>query len=102
MNEYLIAIYGWVLFNIIYLGAAKDEKDDQRKPFNFKIWWKYAWDNVLVTFVAIPAVVWFNPILWEWIINGALKMELKYDEAALMGSVPFVQFVYWVIKKFKK
>ncbi len=102
MNEYLIALYGWFLFNVIYLGAAKDEEDKKRKPFHFKIWWKYAWDNVAVTFVAIPAVVWFNPILWQWIINDWLKLDMEYSEAALMGAVPFVQLVYYLIRKFAK
>lgn len=102
MNEYVIAIYGWALFNLIYLGAAKDEEDEKHKPFNLKIWWRYAWDNVVITFVAIPAVVWFNPILWEWIINDGLKLDMQYSKAALMGTVPFVQFIYWLIRKLKK
>ena len=28
---------------------SKDEQDDKKKRFNFKIWWRYHWDNVFVT-----------------------------------------------------
>jgi hypothetical protein len=101
-NEYIIAAYGWALFNLIYLGSAKDELDGQHKPFNIKIWWRYAWDNVVITFVAIPAVVWFNPNLWQWIVNDWFKQDMEYSKAALLGVVPFVQFIYWIIRKISK
>ena len=60
----------WRFFNIVTLGLAKDEQDEKNKRFNYKIWWKYQWDNVLITFLAIPLVVEFTSDLWELIVNN--------------------------------
>ena len=101
-NSYIVAFYGWTLANVILLGFAKDEEDDKFKPFDFKVWWKYNWDNVTITFIAIPAVVEWNPDWWAWIINDWWGKSWEYSRAALMGTVPFTQFLYFIIKKLKK
>lgn len=102
MNEYLIAIYGWLFFNIVTLGLAKDEQDNLKKGFNVKSWWKYNWDNVVVTLFAIPVLVWMSEDIWVIIINDWLGKPWPYNKISLMASVPLVQLVYYLIRKFKK
>lgn len=102
MNEYLIAFYGFIFFNVITLGLAKDEKDEQKKRFNYKVWWRYHWDNVLVTFLAIPLVVEFTDDLWRLVINDVFSKDWEYNTLALMAAVPLVQWIYYMIIKLKK
>lgn len=101
-NPYIIALYGWIFFNFITLGLAKDEQDDLKKRFNYKIWWKYHWDNVLITFLAIPLVVEFTDDLWLLVVNDWFEKSWQYNKLALMGAVPLVQGIYLVIRKLKK
>ena len=101
-NPYIIALYGWFLFNAVTLGLSKDELDDQKKYFNFKIWWRFQWDNVLITFLFIPVVVTFTNDLWRIIIQGWFDKDWAYSDLALLGTVPLTQGIYFLIKKFKK
>ena len=101
-SEYLIALYGWVFFNFVALGFAKDKDDDQNKAFNFCIWWAHYWDNALVSFMAIPVVVMFNVDLWELIVNVWMENDIHYNKLSLMGSVPLVQLIYFLIRKISK
>jgi hypothetical protein len=102
MNEYLIAFYGWVFFNAILLGLAKDKDDLKRKPFNVRNWWDYHWDNILITGFGIPVVVWFTEELWVLIVNGWFGKDYPYSELALLGAVPLVQLLYYMIRKFSR
>ena len=82
--------------------TSMDEQDEKNKRFNYKIWWKYQWDNVLITFLAIPLVVEFTSDLWELIVNNWFVKKWEYNQLSLMGSVPLVQFIYLIIRKLKK
>lgn len=101
-NDYIVALYGWALFNVLLLGFSKDKDDDKKRYFNFRIWWRYHWDNVLITFFAIPAMVYFSEDLWSIIINGLFSKPWEYVRASLMGAVPFVQLVYFLFRKVLK
>ena len=102
MNEYLIALYGWLFFNIVTLGLAKDEQDDLKKGFNIKVCWKYHWDNVVVTLFAIPVLVWMSEDFCIIIVNDWLGKEWPYNKISLMGSVPLVKLVCFLNRKFRK
>ena len=101
-NPYTTAVYGWIFFNFLMLGFSKDEKDEKKKYFDFKIWWRYHWDNVIITLLAIPIIVEYSGDLWRLIINEWLGHGAKYSPLSLLGSVPLVQFIYWIIRKLKK
>lgn len=102
MNEWLLALYGWAFFNIILLGFAKDQVDSKKKPFDVALWWQYHWDNVLVTLTAIPLIVVFKVELWTVIVNDWCSKDWAYNDLVLMGAVPVIQLIYFLIRKFAK
>ncbi len=101
-NPYFIAFYGWIFFNVVTLGFAKDEDDEKKKRFNYRIWWRYQWDNVAITLLAIPIVVEFTDDLWLLVISGIFSKDWPYNQLSLMGAVPLVQGIYYVWKKFRR
>ena len=92
MNEYLIAFYGWLFFNLILLGLAKDKDDDKKRRFDVTLWWSFYWDNILITFFGIPVVVFFSNDIWVIIVNNWFGKDWGYNKFSLMLDVPFVQF----------
>mgnify|MGYP003152422290 CR=1 FL=1 len=101
-NEYFIGFYGWVFFNIVLLGFAKDKLDEKKRRFNFRIWWRYHWDNVAVTLFSIPVIVAFSTDLWVLIVNEWFSKDWEYSKLSLLGAVPFTQLIYFFIGKIKK
>ena len=101
-HPYFIALYGWIFFNIILLGLAKDKQDNAKLKFKIASWWKSYWDNILVTFFAIPIIVWFSSDLWVLIVNNWLSKDWEYNRLALLGAVPLVQLIYFLIRKLGK
>ncbi len=101
-NTYLLALYGWIFFNVLLLGLEKDKVDDKRKPFNFQVWWKYHWDNILITLLAVPVVVEFTDDLWKLIVIDWIGKEIAYNRLSLLGAVPLVQLIYYLIRKISK
>ena len=101
-NSYIVALYGWVFFNIITLGFAKDKKDSEKKYFNYRVWFKYHWDNMIVTLFAIPIMVEFSTDLWTLIVNDWFNKDWEYNRLSLMAAVHFVQLIYYIIIKLKK
>jgi len=101
-NPYIVALYGWVVFNFIILGMAKDKDDEKKKRFNYRIWWRYHWDNVVITLLLLPAVVEFSEDIWVYVVNGLFNQDLAYSRLGLMGAVPLTQLIYYLIRKFQR
>ena len=101
-NEYIVALYGWFFFNIVLLGFSKDKDDEQKKSFNIKVWWQYHWDNLLVSFFAIPIIVFFSVDIWKLVVNNWIGKDWDYNELSLLGAVPLMQLIYFLIRKISR
>ena len=100
-NPWIISLYGWILFNVIMWSIVKDETDGKRKPFNYKLYWRYHNDNIIASLVSIPLLVMGGESLWQLVVNDLAGKDWVYNEISLIGSVPFVQWVVYLYKKYK-
>ena len=52
--------------------------------------------------LSLPIIVFFTGDLWELIINDYMGKDWEYKKVSLLGAVPFVQFIYAIIRKISR
>ena len=107
--DILIALAGWIGWNILLWGFAHDEAELKSKAFSWKQYKKANIDDAVVTlFVGVPLVVWKSEWLWGICVNKLPSYffdsweNLPYDSVGLVFSGPLVQLLYFVVKRVRK
>ena len=100
-NHLLLAVYGWLVWNVLIFSLAKDKNDERGKRFNFKAYFVKHWDNMLVTAIITPVLVLFAPTLWMYLM-GFVDKSYAFSDVAYMGVGVFVTFIYWIVRKFTR
>ncbi len=96
--KYLWAFFGSFLYNLAIFVVAKNNCDKAEVDFPYRKYFKYNWDNWLLTiFVAVP-LVWFMPDILK-LINDKLGYGVPESPVIYLASGPLSELLIFFILK---
>ena len=99
--HYLLAIAGWVLYNLLILNVSKDKLDEQDKQFNWKTYKRKHWDNWAFTLLLSPFLVYYMKdiviLFSEWLGRDIPQLEIYY-----IGCGVLTEVIYFLLSKIVK
>lgn len=96
--EYLIALFGSIIYNYMLFVIAKNNCDKIPVDFEYKKYFKLNWDNWGLTFLLAPVLVWYLPdiilVLNSYVLN---KFNIKLPVLSVMylGAGIFTELVLY-------
>lgn len=94
--DYLIALFGSIIWNYALFSIAKNKCDAVEMDFPYRKYLKFNWDNWLLTALCAPVLVWYladivsmlNYLFTHFNINVQLPMlEVYYLGAGVLSEL---------------
>ena len=89
--HYILAIAGWILYNLLILNVSKDKLDDVNKHFHWKSYKRKHWDNWAFTLLLSPFLVYYMSdivtLFSEWLGRDIPKLEIYYLGCGVLTEV---------------
>jgi len=106
MHEFVLAVYGAVLYYVVVWSMSRNriqkenELNGTRKKFKFKVWFNNHYDEMFVTLGIVPLVVIFDDEIIH-LYNNTMEHDIKgIGRLVYLSSGPLTNLVYSGIKKF--
>lgn len=100
-HEYLLAVYGVVVYFAILFSLSKDKYDSAHKRFKFKEWWRRHNDNLLVTLMIVPLVVVFDDEIIG-LVNAHTEKDIQMGRMVYLLAGPITNLLYKAITKLRR
>lgn len=96
--HYLIALFGWFMYNFLMFNLDKDKDDAKGKAFNYKKYAATHWDNWIFTFLLAPVLVYYMNDITE-LMGHWLDREVPHLDIYYLGCGVLTEIVYYAISK---
>lgn len=101
MNNYLIALFGWFIYNFLLFNLDKDGKDDKGLHFNYNKYVSTHWDNWLFTLLLAPVLVYYMDDILT-IIERYTDKKFDHLDIYYLGCGVLTELVYYGLSKLNK
>lgn len=98
----LIALVGWLGWNVMIFHIDKDQYDDKGVDFPLKQYFLQSWDNWLASLVMVPALLYIGNKGLD--LPGSVfgfDKDISWSDLYYLGSGFFTELIIWAIKKYK-
>lgn len=98
----LIALLGWIGWNVIIFRIDKDKKDDEGTTFPLKQYALQSYDNWLSSLVMVPILVYIGHKGLN--LPGSLfgfDKDIAWSDLYYLGAGFFTEVIIWAIKKYQ-
>jgi hypothetical protein len=99
MNMWLIAFYGWALYNIVIYFFEKQKADKLHEEFNYIRFGKEHLDNWIVTLAVVPLVVMYGPSIHNFTMSLTERFfgfSFGWYDFFYAGPGPFIELIYFL------
>ena len=101
-HEYLLSVYGVLVWYAIMFSMSKDKYDKEAKKFKFRKWWSSNNDNVFVTILFSPLTVIFDDEIVSIYNRMATDPLEGVNNLVYISAGPLVSLIFMGIKKLRK
>lgn len=98
---WIIALFGWLGFNVLIFYMEKNKADDEDRHFNYQHFVDTHWDNWAVTLLFSVPIVYYGPHIHEAIMN-LTGWDIKWHNMFYAGPGIFVEILVWGLKEINK
>ena len=95
-HEFLLVVYGVILYFSIYYSLAKDKFNAKDKSFRFFHWLRQHSDNIWVTFLTGMLIIIFDDEIVEML---DIEQTNKFHTLIYLGSGPISDMLRRIVKK---
>lgn len=98
-TKWLIAFYGWFLYNAFAFYMEKQKSDKKGEEFHYKLFVKTHWDNWAITFLVIIPVVSYGQEIHNLLMQFTsqyLGFSVKWYDIFYAGPGPLVELLYFL------
>lgn len=98
----LIALVGWLGWNIVIFRIDKDQHDDQKIDFPLKQYFLQSWDNWLSSLIMVPVLLYIGDRGLH--LPGSIfgfDGDMAWSDLYYLGAGFFTEAIIWAIKKYK-
>jgi hypothetical protein len=67
--DFIVCIFGWLLYNVFALRNAKNKYDEIDKEFNLKHYTTLSWDDWIFTFLASFGLLMVSPTVFLYLTS---------------------------------
>lgn len=97
--DYLICLFGWVLYNFFLFNKAKNKADAAKEEFNLSSYAKTEWDDWVMTFGASFGLLIMSPYIffyldqhYDWMKNVFWSPVIPFA-VGVFGGLAFQKMI---------
>lgn len=101
-TKWLIALYGWVAYNMFFFFIEKEKADKKYKKFNLLFFFNTHWDNWVITLIFSIPIVYYGEQIHGLIMSfteSLFGFKVQWYDIFYAGPGPLVELIYFIATK---
>ncbi len=100
-NEFVLALYGFLIYTLLLFVITKDGYDKQNKKFDYKAYLKKNYDNFLLSILMVPVITFYAVDIFHSVVNDYFEKDWHFLKVYYLFLGAVVELLYLGIAKIR-